>query len=43
MTEASEFAEIYALDVVEIPTNTDINRQDEDDESIELKMKNGLR
>ena len=32
MTEASEFAEIYALDVVEIPTNTDINRQDEDDE-----------
>ena len=32
MTEASEFAEIYALDVVEIPTNTDVNRQDEDDE-----------
>ena len=32
MTEASEFAEIYALDVVEIPTNTDINRKDEDDE-----------
>ncbi len=32
MTEASEFAEIYALDVVEIPTNADVNRQDEDDE-----------
>ena len=32
MTEASEFAEIYALDVVEIPTNTNVNRQDEDDE-----------
>ena len=32
MTEASEFAEIYELDVVEIPTNTDVNRQDEDDE-----------
>ncbi len=32
MTEASEFAEIYSLDVVEIPTNTRVNRQDEDDE-----------
>ncbi|MBH67880.1 MAG: preprotein translocase subunit SecA [Rhodospirillaceae bacterium] len=32
MTEASEFAEIYALDVVEIPTNTVVNRTDEDDE-----------
>ncbi|WP_349369164.1 preprotein translocase subunit SecA [Salinarimonas sp.] len=31
-TEASEFAEIYALDVVEIPTNKPIARLDEDDE-----------
>ena len=32
MTEASEFAEIYSLDVVEMPTNTPVNRVDEDDE-----------
>ena len=32
MTEASEFAEIYSLDVVEMPTNTSVNRVDEDDE-----------
>tara|TARA_B100001057_G_scaffold327678_2_gene327969 strand:+ start:16228 stop:18915 length:2688 start_codon:yes stop_codon:yes gene_type:complete len=32
MTEASEFAEIYSLDVVEMPTNTLVNRVDEDDE-----------
>ena len=32
MTEASEFAEIYSLDVVEMPTNTSITRVDEDDE-----------
>ena len=32
MTEASEFAEIYSLDVVEMPTNTTVNRVDEDDE-----------
>jgi preprotein translocase subunit SecA len=32
MTEASEFAEIYTLDVVEMPTNTSITRVDEDDE-----------
>ena len=31
-TEADEFAEIYKLDVVEIPTNRDIARKDEDDE-----------
>jgi len=32
MTEASEFAEIYKLDVVEIPTNRDMIRIDNDDE-----------
>jgi preprotein translocase subunit SecA len=32
MTEADEFAEIYKLDVVEIPTNVSVNRKDEDDE-----------
>ncbi|MFT8850424.1 preprotein translocase subunit SecA [Acetobacter orientalis] len=32
MTEADEFAEIYKLDVVEIPTNRPIARKDEDDE-----------
>jgi preprotein translocase subunit SecA len=32
MTEASEFAEIYNLEVVEILTNLPINRTDEDDE-----------
>ncbi|WP_232629552.1 preprotein translocase subunit SecA [Methylobacterium sp. Leaf118] len=31
-TEADEFAEIYKLEVVEIPTNKDIERVDEDDE-----------
>ena len=32
LTEADEFAEIYKLDVVEIPTNRPICRLDEDDE-----------
>jgi preprotein translocase subunit SecA len=32
MTEAAEFGEIYKLDVVEIPTNRDVSRQDFDDE-----------
>ena len=32
MTEAGEFAEIYSLEVVEIPTNVDQVRVDEDDE-----------
>jgi preprotein translocase subunit SecA len=32
MTEADEFAEIYKLDVVEIPTNVSVTRNDEDDE-----------
>jgi preprotein translocase subunit SecA len=32
MTEADEFAEIYKLDVVEIPTNVNVLRKDEDDE-----------
>jgi len=32
MTEASEFAEIYKLEVVEIPTNRDMIRIDNDDE-----------
>lgn len=31
-TEAEEFAEIYGLEVVEIPTNLDISRIDADDE-----------
>ena len=31
-TEAAEFAEIYKLDVVEIPTNRPVQRKDEDDE-----------
>jgi len=31
-TEAEEFMDIYGLDVVEIPTNTDIQRLDDDDE-----------
>ncbi|HEY2131602.1 MAG TPA: preprotein translocase subunit SecA [Acetobacteraceae bacterium] len=32
MTEADEFAEIYKLEVVEIPTNVPVQRKDEDDE-----------
>jgi preprotein translocase subunit SecA len=32
MTEADEFAEIYKLEVVEIPTNVPVTRADEDDE-----------
>ncbi len=31
LTEAEEFMDIYGLDVLEIPTNTDIARADEDD------------
>jgi preprotein translocase subunit SecA len=31
-TEASEFAEIYNLEVVEMPTNVTVNREDHDDE-----------
>jgi len=31
-TEASEFMDIYGLDVVEIPTNLNVSRVDEDDE-----------
>jgi preprotein translocase subunit SecA len=31
-TEAAEFADIYSLGVIEIPTNLDISRVDEDDE-----------
>ena len=31
-TEAAEFADIYGLDVVEIPTNVPVQRIDEDDE-----------
>ncbi len=31
-TEADEFHEIYGLEVVEIPTNLDVARKDEDDE-----------
>ena len=32
MTEADEFAEIYKLDVIEIPTNVSVTRKDADDE-----------
>ncbi|MGQ0674321.1 MAG: preprotein translocase subunit SecA [Hyphomicrobium sp.] len=32
LTEAEEFMDIYGLDVIEIPTNMTISRQDEDDE-----------
>jgi preprotein translocase subunit SecA len=32
LTEADEFAEIYKLDVVEIPTNVPVTRKDGDDE-----------
>ncbi len=32
MTEAPEFAEIYKLEVVEIPTNVGVQRKDHDDE-----------
>ena len=31
LTEADEFADIYGLDVIEVPTNTPIARLDEDD------------
>ncbi len=31
-TEATEFGDIYKLDVVEIPTNRQVKRQDDDDE-----------
>ena len=42
LTEADEFAEIYKLDVVEIPTNREVKRHDEHDEvyrSYEEKLK----
>jgi preprotein translocase subunit SecA len=32
MTEAPEFSEIYGLDVIEIPTNVQVRREDQDDE-----------
>ncbi|WP_448190252.1 preprotein translocase subunit SecA [Azospirillum sp. sgz301742] len=32
MTEAAEFAEIYGLEVVDIPTNLPVSRKDNDDE-----------
>ena len=32
LTEAQEFAEIYRLDVVDMPTNVDVARKDADDE-----------
>ncbi len=32
MTEAPEFSEIYGLDVIEIPTNKEIRREDQEDE-----------
>ncbi len=32
LTEADEFAEIYKLDVVDIPTNVPVTREDSDDE-----------
>jgi preprotein translocase subunit SecA len=32
MTEAPEFSEIYGLDVIEIPTNMAVQREDQDDE-----------
>src|SRR6185295_13044167 len=32
MTEAPEFSEIYGLDVIEIPTNVAVMREDQDDE-----------
>jgi preprotein translocase subunit SecA len=32
MTEADEFAEIYKLEVIEIPTNVPVSRKDADDE-----------
>jgi preprotein translocase subunit SecA len=32
MTEAPEFSEIYGLDVIEIPTNKDVRREDQEDE-----------
>ena len=32
MTEADEFAEIYRLEVIEVPTNVSVIRADEDDE-----------
>jgi preprotein translocase subunit SecA len=32
MTEAGEFAEIYGLEVVEMPTNVEVQRKDHDDE-----------
>ncbi|MBV8525183.1 MAG: preprotein translocase subunit SecA [Acetobacteraceae bacterium] len=38
MTEADEFAEIYKLDVVEIPTNLPVARTDEDDEVYRTAM-----
>jgi preprotein translocase subunit SecA len=45
-TEADEFAEIYKLVVVEIPTNLPISRADEDDEvyrTVEEKMRAVVR
>jgi preprotein translocase subunit SecA len=32
MTEAPEFSEIYGLDVIEIPTNMEVRREDQEDE-----------
>lgn len=38
MTEAGEFAEIYSLEVIEIPTNRDMIRDDMDDEVYRTKQ-----
>jgi len=39
-TEADEFAEIYKLTVVEIPTHRAVSRRDEDDEVYRTSARN---
>ncbi len=43
LTEADEFAEIYKLEVVEIPTNVPVRRADGDDEGLPLSPRENTR
>ena len=42
-TEAGEFWDIYELDVVVIPTNRPIQRDDKEDKFIKLQEKNTMQ
>ena len=43
LTEAAEFMDIYGLDVVEVPTNVPVARDDEDDQVFRTRPRKGRR